>query len=331
MNVLAVSGPSAGGIRRHICQLRRGLERYNIKLELVEARGSSPFQAVRLAQQLRQSDVSLVHCHGFQAAWTGRLAASLTGHPAVVTLHNTLQAKGATARCAVIAERLLKDRTAAWIAVSGYLADYALTTLRIPGHRLEVIGNGIMVPRCLPPRTPRPVVGTVARLIPAKGVDIFLQALAVVKKQLPGATGLVVGDGPQRQQLEQLALQLQLDVCFCGHQACVNRWLDKMGVFVLASRSEGLGISILEAMARGVPVVAAATGGIPEIVVNKATGLLAAPDNPQQLAAAIIQLLTDQDLAESLRRRALRLLQAKYQEERMLAATAALYRRVAHG
>src|SRR5690554_575604 len=103
MNVLAVSGPCAGGIRRHICQLHRGLGQYGISLELEEVSGKG-FQPLYLYNRLRRAKVALVHCHGFQGAWAGRLAAWFARLPAVVTLHNTLQVRGTAAWCALRGE-----------------------------------------------------------------------------------------------------------------------------------------------------------------------------------------------------------------------------------
>ena len=105
----------------------------------------------------------------------------------------------------------------------------------------------------------------------------------------------VVGDGPLRSQLEREARDLAIDarVCFAGIDSEVSPWLSSTDVFVLPSRSEGMGRVLQEAMASGVAVVASRVGGIPELVQDGVTGLLVDPDDPTALAQAIGALLDD--------------------------------------
>ncbi|MTI94128.1 MAG: glycosyltransferase family 4 protein [Firmicutes bacterium] len=329
LRVLQVSGPAAGGIKKHIRQLAAGLYARGVEVRIAPPGPVSPLTMAALIRDIREGGVDLVHCHGFQGGVNGRLAALVAGVPAVVTIHNSLQVKGLYTRGALWAEGCLRRRTARWVAVSSWLRDWSLATLGLPESGIEVIYNGIELTP-LPDFCPRPVVGTVARLIHGKGIDVLLRALALLRRDLPNVRGLIVGDGPERPKLELLSRELGLEsvVKFTGHVDDVGGYLRRMGVFVLPTRSEGLGISIMEAMTQAVPVVATAVGGVPELVVDGKTGLLVPADAPGRLALAIKQILTSRALAQRLTVGAWEHLQARFALDAMISGNYQLYRRV---
>ncbi|HOB34713.1 MAG: glycosyltransferase family 4 protein [Firmicutes bacterium] len=333
MKVLHVAGPNSGGISRHIEQLRQGMAALGVQSRLAPPARVGPGAVAAVLRELRRDRYDLVHCHGFQGGAVGRAAALAAGVPALVTIHNTLQAGGATGRLALAAEKFLRSGTSCWVAVSVFLRNYAWRVLKVPAVKLHVIANGVEIPPRLLPWQPRPVVGVVARLIPAKGVDVFLRAIQLLRPEIPELRAMVVGDGPARQQLEFLAQDLGIDgvVEFLGHRRDVPELLQKMGVFVLPTRSEGLGLSILEAMAMGVPVAAAAVGGVPELVRHQRTGLLVEAGDAYALARAVRRLLHDREKTEAMRRAAYEFAAARHDVRTMVAETLAVYRRVADG
>jgi glycosyltransferase involved in cell wall biosynthesis len=154
---------------------------------------------------------------------------------------------------------------------------------------------------------PRPVgaatkrIVTVASLEPCKGHDVLLEALRRVAADIP-VQCLLVGDGPSRPSLQATVRSLGLGdmVRFLGYQEAVTTIVRECDVFVLPSLLEGFGIAVVEAMALGVPVVASATGGIPEIITDGEDGLLVPPGDSSALAAAIRRLLTDDALREAI-------------------------------
>jgi glycosyltransferase involved in cell wall biosynthesis len=115
-------------------------------------------------------------------------------------------------------------------------------------------------------------------------------------------SALIVGDGPERQEIESAvhALGLETAVRLCGPRRDIPDLLARCDVFALSSRSEGGPISVLEAMAAGLPVVASDVGGVGEIVVDQQTGLLVPPGDPDALAAALERLLADPALRHRL-------------------------------
>lgn len=171
----------------------------------------------------------------------------------------------------------------------------------IDERRVHLIPNGIDVDfwsgaRVTPATLPGRSIVSVGRLDPVKGHDVLLRAFAEVLGKCPGTGLVLVGEGGFRAQLTQLATELRIGaaVTFAGQLAPeeVRAHLASAALFVLPSRSEGLPLALLEAMAAGVPSVAAEVGGVPE-VLSPGTGLLVAPDDCASLAAALTALLLD--------------------------------------
>jgi glycosyltransferase involved in cell wall biosynthesis len=139
------------------------------------------------------------------------------------------------------------------------------------------------------------VFGAVGRLVPVKAYPILLKAAKLVFREIPPAHLVIVGDGPLRNELVQLARDYNMmdRVHFLGARKDVSEILGAFDVYVLCSESEGMSNTILEAMASGRPVVATAVGGNPELVVDGETGLLVRPNHPHRLATAIMKLLRE--------------------------------------
>jgi glycosyltransferase involved in cell wall biosynthesis len=150
------------------------------------------------------------------------------------------------------------------------------------------------------------IVGVVARLEPEKGHQTLLDAWPHVLREVPDAYLLIVGEGNRRDALEQRASANRVGhrVVFTGRRDDVPAVTAALDVAVLPSHREAQGLSILEAMALSRPVVASDVGGIPEMIEDGVTGLLVPHDQPEALAAAIVRLLTDHALADTIARAA---------------------------
>ena len=169
--------------------------------------------------------------------------------------------------------------------------------------KAEVIWNGVPDVDPRPPLCDPPSLAFAGRLIPEKGADVAIRALALLQRTIPGIRLLVVGDGPLRRPLETLCRDLEVShvVDFTGSipRAEAERRLGSAWVQVVPSIcNESFGLVAAEAQMRGTAVVATRRGGLPEIVVDGETGTLVEPQSPEQLAQAILPLVIDRDRAE---------------------------------
>jgi glycosyltransferase involved in cell wall biosynthesis len=260
----------------------------------------------RLLRKRRIDAVLTVGTGGDKMFW-GRLAARFARVPVICSaLHST----GLPDRVERL-NRLLAPITDAFIAVAEPHARYLAKHEGCPAHKIRVIPNGVDVEKFRPrPPDPAvrkslgvpervPVAGIVAALRPEKNHELFLEAAALVRRDVPDARFLVLGDGPRRHALELLAGQLSLQdaVHFAGTRSDVHRVLSAIDVLVLTSHMEANPVSILEAMASRKPVVATRVGSIPETVLHGRTGFLTTPGNPREIAARVVELFQNPQLA----------------------------------
>jgi L-malate glycosyltransferase len=176
-----------------------------------------------------------------------------------------------------------------------------------------------------------PVVGNVAALVPHKGQRYLIDAAHLVVQEIPDARFIILGEGELREHLERQVREHHLEkhVLLPGFRTDVLGCIKGFDVFVMSSVTEGLGTSLLDAMACARPIVATHAGGIPEIVEDGVNGLLVPPRDAAALAAAIVRALRDQPLRERLGKTGFDCVRDRFTVERMVAATAAVYREIA--
>lgn len=311
---LAVACPP-GSMTREISQL--GIKVIPIPLKGEISPRSDWTTISTLVQILRREGITILHAHSSKAGLVGRVAAGLARTPVVfMTAHNSIFYEYWPAwKKSIFAasEWLLARHTHRILTVSEALREELLTTERLNPDQVLTIHNGIdltpfrqgverrAVLRSLGVPQLGQLVGTIARLAPQKGLTFFLQAAAILCRDYQ-VNFVVVGDGPLRQALEEerTALGLQRRFFFVGERQDIPQILSAMDIFVLPSVTEGLPLTILEAMAAGKPVVATRVGGIPEVVMDEKTGLLVPPQNPQALARAVATLLSNRNRAKEM-------------------------------
>lgn len=176
-----------------------------------------------------------------------------------------------------------------------------------------------------------PIVGNVAALVPHKGQRHLIEAARIVVQQIPDARFVIAGEGELRAPLERQIKDYHLEkhVILAGFRPDVLALHTAFDIFVMSSVTEGLGTSLLDAMAAGKPIVATRTGGIPEVVDDGKTGILVPPRDHQEMADAIVRLLKGEqlrrDMGDAGRARARSLFSA----DRMVQNTLKVYERVA--
>jgi glycosyltransferase involved in cell wall biosynthesis len=283
-----------------------------------------------LAMHMCAARPAVFHAHlpSPLAARGGLLAAAVARVPGVVaTAHLHVALPHVWQRARVRASRV--DR---YIAVSRAVA-VGLESFGISRHAIRVVPNGLVdvdaygLPTGVTtPASTNGTLVTVARLVSQKGHTVLLDALT----RLPGVTASFAGDGPLREHLEGRARRLGISdrTFFLGTVEDIPTLLARADLFVLTSLNEGLPLSILEAMAAGVAVVATRVGGTPELVIHGETGLLVDPEDPASTAEAIRRLLTDDDLRLRLGSRGRTLVREKYTGDRMVDGVLGVYEEV---
>ena len=272
----------------------------------------------RLTGFLRRIHIEVAHSFDFYTNVMLIPAARLAGVPVVIASQRQL---GDLLRPLQRRVQNIVFRFADCVVCNSLAATDQLVRDGVPKTRLRVISNGLPPEAFLeavPAVTPEPGVmriGMIARMNDrAKNHALFLRAAARVASRFPLAQFVLVGDGPYRKDWEELAWQLGISprTHFLGDRHDITSVLAALDVIVSASRSESLSNAILEAMAAGRPVVATRVGGNPELVRDRETGLLVAPDDAGALAAAIEIVLASPFLAREWGENARRIARANF-------------------
>jgi glycosyltransferase involved in cell wall biosynthesis len=293
---------------------------------LGEPNGLRPGMALRLAQLFRRWRIDVVHTHDDRPLIYGASGARLARVPGVVHSRHG-QSFWITRRQTTLVQ-LAAGLTDHFVCVS---KDSARLTAEhgIPANKVRTIWNGIDLMRfdlCQP--APRGPVVAVARLSPEKDMRTLLRATALAVREEPKFRVQIAGDGVCLADLRKLAQEINLGdhVDFLGQVRDVPGVLARSSLFVLPSLSEGVSLTLLEAMARGRAVVATDVGGNPEVVVPNETGLLVPPRQPEQLAQAMLCLWRDPERSQVMGLAGRRRVEQHFDVRQMVAAYEALYR-----
>jgi glycogen(starch) synthase len=279
----------------------------------------------------RQFEAELVHTTSFgPSMWFEAVTAGADSAPHVVTLFGEEISEAAGLESTL--HRAL--RGAAWVtAPSRATLEYALRLIPECAARSSVIPVGCAVDARHPdPALPGAPLLCIGRLVRAKGFDIALSALSAILERKPDVRLRVAGDGPERGHLVEQATRLGVShaVEFLGWVPPIRipLLLAASSMLLVPSRAEALPLVGIQAALAARPVVAAAVGGIPELVIDHETGILVEPDSPEALATAVLDLLERPDLVERLGLAARALGCERFRLDHVVDAYEALYRRI---
>jgi sugar transferase (PEP-CTERM/EpsH1 system associated) len=260
----------------------------------------------RLYRRLRATAPDVVHTHNTAGFFYGATAATLAGIPRIIHTRHGQRITATSRQNAIF--RLLSKTAYRVVSVSEDSKKRCLDE-GVDAEKAIAIRNGIDL-SSFPYTgfTPSGPLILVARLSPEKGIQTLIEAVQIVASEShPNERRIqlqIVGDGSQRRLLESHAHSKGIADCidFMGARADVPSLLANASMFVLPSLSEGISLTLLEAMASGLPVIATRVGGNPEVVVDNESGILVPPQDPRALAKAIIRLRTDRSLCSRLSR-----------------------------
>lgn len=311
-----------------------------IEVRYASMRGELDLPSIAsLCGAIRASGGDLVHLHTGRATWLGGLAARLARVPAITTRRMDRPVASGW-RTRLVYERLMRHVVAISPAVANRLQEGG-----VPPSRISVIPSAVdpsdlrarrsrdEVRRELGAPVEGPVLLTLAWLVRRKGLDVLLRALEILAGENLRPLLWIAGEGAERPTLEALGdrLGLAAQVRFLGRRADRADLLGACDLVVVPSRSEGLGVAALEAMAAGRAVVASAVGGLAEAVVHGRTGLLVPPDDPAALARGLGEALRDPALREALGREGPRRVAEAFSAEQMVESYVRLYGSVLEG
>lgn len=311
-----------------------------IEHEVLEAPGKfRPAYLSWTLERLRAIGADLVHTHEYKSALIGLYAARRVGAAAVATAHGWT-ASSARARLYEAIERRLLKRYDGVIACSEFmrknLLDLGIAPDKVPviysASELPPAGDGREFRRTAGLGEDIFLIGALGRLSREKGQAILLEALREVRPHVPEAAAVLAGEGPDRPALEAAALRMGLSgaVTFLPSLARqrLGSFFEAIDLFVLPSLRENLPLALIEAMLAGKPVVAAAVGGVPELIDDRTTGLLVPPGDPGALARAIRELASDEVLRKRLASDARRRADVRFTGKRFAEQTGAFYKEI---
>jgi L-malate glycosyltransferase len=266
------------------------------------------WQGIRLAHYVRRNLIQIVHSYGFYPNVFAVPFARLAGAAIVVA---SIRDTGDLLTPMQTRLQKLVCRFADCVLVNAEAIRESLIEQGYDPSKIVVIRNGIALSNFargernaalrrdlgFPPSAR--LVAVFSRLNPMKGVEYFLDAAIILAERFPDVRFLVAGDGGSRKELEDRACRLGLGsrIVFAGFRSDVRELLSEAAISVLPSLSEGTSNTLLESMAAGIPVIATRVGGNPEVIEDGVSGLLVPPRDSAAIAAAMIRLLEDEDLA----------------------------------
>ena len=299
-----------------LCSKGSALETYCIKNQityfaLCKKSALNPFTAKKIKSICKKFDIDLMHAHDSHAHTAAFLSAFLFGNktPLVLSrkvdfpLHSgglsKLKYNYHTIKKIICVSNKVKE------VLDPYITDKSVLTTIYDGidmSRFENVSRNQKLRNEYGISTSSVLIGNIAAIAPHKDYYTFVDTVEILIKQQLDARYFIIGDGKEKSDIEAYIEKkgLQQQIILTGFRNDVPSILPELDVFLMTSKTEGLGSSILDAYACKVPVVATTAGGIPEIVINKKTGLLAEIQDPQGLAENVLSIVNNPELRDSL-------------------------------
>lgn len=330
-----------------VCALRSGgrlydqLEREHIRTFIIGKGAGADLRALwRLVRLIHRERIDILHTHNPTGHLWGLAAARFFPRLCVIGTEHSIHYQGRAGRFYLHLLRRLGRRFDYVIACSDFVRATHEKCGALPSRKYLTIHNGISIEqfvRISPKADARrqgngekgelPVIGAVGSLTPHKGHAYLLSAIAKLHAYSFYPRVMIVGNGPLYGDLKEQIIELDLteQVILLGARDNIPEVLTSFDIFVLPSLREGFPITILEAMAAGLPVIATDVGGNKEAIVDGETGMIVPPADPDELALALRTMLEDPKLAREMGRNGRNRVTEKFQVGKMVAATEGLY------
>ena len=331
-----VTVASSGGVL--VAELKKfGVQHIEINIKTKSELSPLLFKAyLKLEKHFKAEKPQIIHAHTRIAQVLACMIYKRTHIPYISTCHGFFRPH--------FGRRMFGFWGKKVVAISEAVREHLVNDLKVKKEDIRLVNNGIDIKRFGAPIDEKqkadyrsglgikegPVVGIIARLSPVKGHKFLLIAIKEVLRQQANVQLLIIGDGPAKKQLVDLTIKLGLGECTFMEDSVFDTRLplSVMDVFVLPSIQEGLGLSAMEAMVAGTPVVGSNVGGVYSLIKDGQTGLLVPSQDPAALAGAILKLLGDKKQAQAMAKAARRLIEEKFSLEGMAEKIEAVYKEV---
>lgn len=290
-----------------------------------------------LTRELNAFRPVILQCFLFHANFIGRLAGRRARVPVIISGHRVAEREK---RWHLWLDRWTQRLADQHLCVSRGVADHVTRRIGVPRNRLTVIGNGVEVDLSSPPRIDVPqtfgfppqskIVLGVGRLHPQKGFRDLIKSFSRVHTAVPEARLLIIGEGPQRKELERLVHTLHLDewVRLPGRRQDIPEMMRQAAVFALSSQWEGMPNVVLEAMACRIPIVAMDVEGIRDLIIHQRSGIIVKPGDLKGFEDSLIEILQTPQLGDSLAREAQTIAKKQFTWDAVVRDYTQFYRRL---
>ncbi len=292
------------------------------------------FSFLKIQKFISQQKIDVIHSQTRVTQVLGSLIHRFYKLPHVSTCHGFFRPK--------FFRKVFPCWGQAVIAISLSVQEHLIKDFSVFHKKIFLIPHGINVRTDTPTEKDRQekrkklslssqtVVGTIARLSKVKGLDVLVNAMALIVQSAPDVKLVIAGEGKEQKALQDLVRQrgLERNILFLPAVKHIDDILSLLDIFVMPSRQEGLGLSVLEAQSRGLAVVASRVGGLVSLIEPGKTGVLVSPENPQELAQALLALIDDPNQTKRMGRLAKETVMRDFSLEKMVDLTVDVYRSV---
>ncbi len=332
-------------------RLVKEFENIGVKIEkFVTISKFDLYEALYLYHMIKVNKIDIVQTHGLRFDFFGGIAAMLANVPHIITRHVAISQhliSNFRKKLYVFFDNIAIKFATKVVTVSKTVGNDLIVNQGIVRSKIVTILNGVDLERFCKDNSTRSamreelgaddkkqIVGMIAQLSYWKGIPYFLKAIPAILRKCPNTRFLIVGDGPERENLEIMAKREGISsyVIFAGFRSRndIPEIISAIDISVLSSLREGLPLALLESMAMSKPVVATDVGGVSEIVQDEKTGFLIPPRDSDALSDAIIKLLKDKEKANKFGRAGRKYVEQSFSLELMIKKYENLYTQIAN-
>ena len=304
----------------------------------------NPYAVLRLAKIIRKEGIHIIHSQGARADFFAKIAARMSKSKPRVVSTIQMPVEGfdvSPLRKNVYRffDRLTEYYVETFIVVSDFLKKTLIEGRGIPARRVVKIYNGIELGQYHPDAERGklrnewgisqdiPFIGAIGRMVWQKGFKYMIQAIPDIVRDVPDAKFLLVGNGPLKKELDDLAKNLKIKerVIFTGFRSDIKEIMSAIDLLIIPSLLEGFPMVTLEAMAMAKPIIATNIDGITEQITDGVNGILVSPKDPSALSRAVIRALNDSEFARTMGLSARKKVEQEFSVEKMVAETEKVY------